>query len=129
MHLGGLTEAKPPGMLVSAAQVVVGTAIGCRFVGVPFRRVAAISGQGVSSTVILLAFSLGFALLTHNLTGLPLNGLILAFAPGGLPEMTLVALALKMDVALVVSHHLARVLVVNVLCPFLFRRWTKGLAE
>lgn len=129
MHLSGLTTAKPPGFLINAAQVVVGSSIGCRFVGVPFRRILAISGQGVTATVLMLAVSLGFAYGTHLLTDIPFAALVLAFAPGGLPEMTLVALALRMDVALVVTHHLARLLFVNIACPFIFQYFTKRQAS
>jgi hypothetical protein len=57
----------------------------------------------------------------HRLTGLPYNAVLLALAPGGLPEMTLIALSLHIDLALVVSHHLVRVLFINVGVPLLFR--------
>ena len=33
VHLTGLTASRPPGLLIAAAQVVVGSFIGCRFAG------------------------------------------------------------------------------------------------
>lgn len=128
-HLSGLTDARPPGLVVNAAQVVVGAAIGCRFVGVRWQRIVAISGQGLVSTGILLALALLFAAAASRLSGIPFDVLLLAFAPGGLPEMTLVALALDVDVALVVSHHLARVLFINIGVPMLFRAFMRRLAS
>ncbi len=120
-HLAGLTDARPPGLAVNAAQVVVGASIGCRFVGVRWQRIVAISGQGLVSTGLLLALSLVFAAAASRASGIPFQALLLAFAPGGLPEMTLVALALDIDVALVVSHHLARVLFINIGVPLFLR--------
>ena len=37
VHLSGVTDSKPPGELVAAAQIVMGTGIGCRFVGAASR--------------------------------------------------------------------------------------------
>ena len=122
LHMTGFTAASPPSLLVNAAQVVVGSAIGCRFVGVPFRRVLSISGMGVGVSLLLLIASVLTALGTHHITGLPFAALVLAFAPGGLPEMTLIALALNLDVAFVVSHHLARILFINLVFPVLARK-------
>jgi hypothetical protein len=120
-HLSGLTAAKPPGDLVIAAQVVVGSAIGCRFVGLALRRVLGTMGLGMASAALMVASAFAMAWAVHRLTGLPYNAVLLALAPGGLPEMTLIALSLHIDLALVVSHHLVRVLFINVGVPLLFR--------
>ena len=49
--------------------------------------------------------------------GLPIAALVLAFAPGGLAEMSLIALALGVDPAFVSSHHVVRIFLVVVLAP------------
>ncbi|MEQ8326939.1 MAG: AbrB family transcriptional regulator [Parvibaculum sp.] len=120
-HLSGLTEAKPPTELVAAAQVVVGTTIGCRFAGVAMKLVARTVLASVGSTIILVAGGLLFAVLLHPLTGLPTIGLFLAFAPGGVAEMSLIALALSIDAALVATHHIVRIFFIVVCTPLLFR--------
>ena len=53
--------------------------------------------------------------------GLPLPDLILALAPGGLAEMSLVALALHADAAFVSTHHVARIAMVVTMAPWLHR--------
>jgi len=40
--------------------------------------------------------------------------LLLAYSPGGLAEMSLVALALQIEVAFVAAHHIIRILFVMV---------------
>ncbi len=123
VHLSGLTAATPPGILVIAAQVVVGSAIGCRFVGISLRRVLGTVGVGSVAAVLMVLTAFAMASVVHRLTGLPYNAVLLALAPGGLPEMTLIALSLEVDLALVVSHHLIRVLFINVGVPLIYRLW------
>ena len=120
VHLSGLTAAAPPWVLVATAQVVVGSAIGCRFVGVSPREVARIVVLALGLTTLLLAVTVVFAVLLHALTGIGLTPLILAFAPGGLAEMSLVALALGVDAAFVSSHHIVRVLLIVGFAPIVF---------
>jgi uncharacterized protein len=120
-HLAGLTAVPPPSVLVAAAQIVVGGSIGCRFVGTPMRllRRAAAASLGVAG--LMLAATLGFAAALAPLTGLPFAALVLAFAPGGLAEMALIALALGIDTAFVSTHNVFRVLAIIVLAPLVFR--------
>jgi len=121
LHLSGMTTAKPPSELIAAAQVVVGTTIGCRFAGVKLAMVARTILASFGSTVILVLSSLIFAVLLQPLTGLPTIALFLAYAPGGVAEMSLIALALSIDAALVATHHIARIFMIVVCSPMLFR--------
>ncbi|GAB4391253.1 MAG: AbrB family transcriptional regulator [Kiloniellaceae bacterium] len=120
-HLSGFTEAKPPTELVAAAQVVVGTTIGCRFAGVAMKLVGRTILASIGSTIILVAGGLLFAVALHPLTGLPTIGIFLAFAPGGVAEMSLIALALSIDAALVATHHIVRIFFIVVCTPLIFR--------
>ena len=121
LHMSGVTDAKPPVELVAAAQVVVGATIGCRFAGVKMALVARTILASFGSTVILVVSSLLFAVLLNPLTGLPTIGIFLAFAPGGVAEMSLIALALSLDAALVATHHIVRIFLIVVFTPMLFR--------
>ncbi|OYQ32512.1 ammonia monooxygenase [Niveispirillum lacus] len=126
LHLTGLTAAKPPGLLVAAAQVVIGASIGGRFQHVPLMLIARTAGVAAGLTMVLLLVTLGLSLLVHFLTGLSLAALILAYAPGGLAEMSLVALALHVDAAFVATHHIVRIVLIILLAPaayHLWRRW------
>ena len=53
---------------------------------------------------------------------------MLAYAPGGLAEMSLVALALGADAAFVSIHHIARIVLIIAFAPMIFlaaRRWLR----
>ena len=129
VHLAGWSEAKPPAVLVAVAQLVIGTAIGCRFAGVAPRLILRTIVTAGGGTAVLLAVTIGFALALHGITGLPIPALVLGFAPGGLAEMSLISLALSLDAAFVATHHLVRIFLIVVLAPALFRAFKRRIAD
>jgi uncharacterized protein len=121
VHLAGLTASKPPDPLVAFAQVAIGAAIGGRFTGVTIGRIARTAGHAVVSAILMLILTVAFSVALARITGYPLPAIVLAFAPGGLAEMSLIALALSVDAAFVASHHIARIIMVVTLAPSIFR--------
>lgn len=121
VHLAGWSSASPPPELVAAAQVVMGAALGCRFVGTPLKEVGRVAGWAVIATAAMLLVSLGFTLGTADLLGIDRAGLMLVLSPGGMAEMSLVALGLGVEVAIVASMHIFRIAVVVLAVPFAFR--------
>ena len=125
IHLTGLTSTSPPGILVGVAQIVVGASLGSRFAGVSFRELGRIAVVAVGLTAIMVGMSVLFALALNRITGLPLPALVLAYIPGGLAEMSLVALALGLDAPFVATHHIARVLLIILLWPLMYAVFRK----
>jgi membrane AbrB-like protein len=115
------TTAPPPPQVVAGAQVILGASVGARFAGLTFRDLSRILRLGGTATFLLLSISAGFALVLQAITGIPFGSLILAFSPGGLTEMSLVALALQIDTAFVATHHIARITIVVIAIPLLFK--------
>ena len=120
-HLSGLSEAKPPALLVAIAQVVLGCAIGARFAGTSARLVRDAMLMSVVATLALMAITVVFSLTLGRATGLSTDDVLLAFSPGGLAEMSLVAIALHSDAAFVATHHIARILIVITCAPLVFK--------
>jgi membrane AbrB-like protein len=121
-HLTGLTDAVPPDWAISVTQVVVGTGLGTRFAGMApkvLKRgfILAIFATGAS---LFLAFV--FAEVLHSLTGLPITAIFLAFAPGGITEMSLIALSLQVSVVYVTVHHVLRIVLAISFARF-FTKW------
>lgn len=123
VHLVGIIDSLPPGDLVAFAQVVVGSAVGCRFAGVPIGSVLRTLAFSLGGAVVMIAFTLAFAVALEPVAEAAFPALVLSFAPGGLAEMSLIALALGVDAAFVSSHHIMRIIIVVVLAPAVFRRW------
>lgn len=126
LHMAGLAEGAPPGVLVSAAQVILGTVIGCRFAGIRPTELARAAVLSLMATLMSLLLALGFGLVMHSYAAIDLEQALLALAPGGLTEMGLVALAIHADVAFVALHHAVRILFVILVAPFAFRLFGGG---
>jgi len=119
-HLAGVTAEKPPVEIVNLAQLVIGTSIGARFVGISVVRVFHVMLAGASSTLFMLVLAAAFAITLEAVTGLPFRALWLSFAPGGVAEMTLISLAMNIDPAMVSTHHLLRVAFMVFSAPLVF---------
>ncbi len=121
VHIFGLTASRPPTELVAAAQVVVGASVGGRFFGIQWARFARIALFGIASAAILLVWAVIFTGLFSGVAGVDPAALNLALAPGGLAEMSLIALALGVDTAFVSSMHLLRIGLIVLAAPLVFR--------
>jgi len=120
-HLAGFTDSKPPGELVAAAQIVVGAGIGCRFVGAALHQLHREIATSIGAAALLIGCAVAFAEITVMLTGLNLDATVLSYAPGGFAEMSLIGLALGVEVAMVATHHLFRLFLIVLTGPFISR--------
>ncbi|MDU0343806.1 AbrB family transcriptional regulator [Bosea rubneri] len=114
VHVAGLSDSVPPFEIVNLAQLILGVTIGCRFVGTPPQAILRILVISAGSTLILLALTLAFAFAVAQVSRYQPVPLILAYSPGGLAEMSLIALALHTEVAFVAAHHIIRVFLVMI---------------
>lgn len=121
VHVAHIVMVPPPSIIVIAAQIVLGTAIGCRFVGTGAREVGRDMALGAASSVLMIGVAFGFAVVAARLVDIDLREVFLAFAPGGMTEMSLLALAMGKDVAFVTVFHLARIILVVFAAVPIFR--------
>lgn len=121
VHLAGVTESAPPTLLVNAAQVILGTVLGCRFRGIGTATLVRAGVLSVIATALTLVLAYGTGLVITRFAGVGMEQAMLALAPGGLTEMGLIAMAIGADVAFVALHHVARILFVIMVAPLAFR--------
>ncbi|MEM9500177.1 MAG: AbrB family transcriptional regulator [Pseudomonadota bacterium] len=123
--LSGIYEPTLPQWLIDTAQVVVGTALGMRFKGLSVGLVMRSIWLTLLSVSGMLVLSAGFAALLTDSLHQPFDVLLISFAPGGVTEMSLVALSLASNPAFVTLHHVYRIVltvVILALTARLFRR-------
>lgn len=125
LHLSGLTDSPPPQELVIFAQVFLGTIIGCRFIGTSSRAILRAIGLSIGATFLMLLVTFAFATLLFRLFDQTLEQVVLAYSPGGLAEMSLVALAMNADIAYVASHHLFRISIIVLMAPLIFKLFSR----
>lgn len=96
---------------------VLGSAIGARFSGVKLTQLLRYALQTLVATALTLSVLASFAYLIHLLLGIPLHIAILAFAPGGIGEMAILAMTLNIDPVFVTFHHLLRLISLMLIAP------------
>ena len=109
-HLAGLTEAVPPNWLIQLTQLFVGTSLGAQFSGLGRRAFGTALVLAFTNVCLTLALGLGFAFALHRVVDEPVGAVFLAFAPGGVAEMSLVAVSLHISVIYVTAHHVTRII-------------------
>lgn len=114
VHIAGLTEAAPPPALVALAQLVLGAYLGARFAGSSLGELRAIARISVPVSLFILAWTCTVAALMARLSSQDFAACLLILTPGALSQMSLVALALDIEPAMVATHHAVRV------CTYLF---------
>jgi uncharacterized membrane protein AbrB (regulator of aidB expression) len=87
--------------------------VGARFTNTPLRLLADFIGAAFGSFAISTAIAAAFAVGLVHFFPLPIPEVLIAFAPGSVDAMMLLALALHLDPVYVGAHHLARWLVVT----------------
>ncbi len=120
VHISGISSSAPPTELVAAAQVVIGCSVGVRFSGVPLRQVLTIILASSGATALMLGTTVVFTLVISRLTGFSWQPLVLAYSPGGLAEMSMIALSLGIETAFVATHHAFRILLIVATAPLVF---------
>lgn len=109
LHATGLTAATSPGWAVALTQYVMGTSLGARFSAFTGAALWLALRLAALNVVAALTVAAAIALALAGWVGEPAPALILAFAPGGISEMSLVALSLQMSIVFVTLHHLLRI--------------------
>lgn len=120
-HMTGVTDSRPPAELVAIAQVVMGAGIGCRFTGMRFLSVGRIMLMALVSTALMLTVTAVMSLTLGSPDGISSAALALALSPGGVAEMSLIGLALGVDIAFVSTMHIIRIIIVILVAGPLFK--------
>lgn len=126
IHLAGLSDARPPDEAIKAAQLILGTGIGCAFAGTRPRDILHAIGLTLGLMVAMLTVTAVVAVLVSALTGFAFVSVLLAYVPGGQGEMNLIALARGEDIAYVAVHHVFRVALIVIGAPLVFRLLRPG---
>lgn len=121
LHLSGVSHVAPPNEIIAVAQVVVGTAIGTRFAGLDPRTFRRAVGLSCLTSVGMVAIGVATTFLAAPLLGIDRSAFLLSVVPGGLAEMSVIALSLQVETAFVSTMHIVRITLVVVLAPLIFQ--------
>jgi uncharacterized protein len=117
LHGAGWVTATLPPWLAIMSFVVLGSLTGTRFANTDARLLRHLAAAAFGAFAIGTAVALACAVAAAALLSLKTGDMIIAYAPGALEAMMILALALNFDPAFVGAHHLARFMLVLVAMP------------
>ena len=121
VHLLGYVEGVPPTWAIGLTQIVIGATLGARFAGLPKGAISRASRLALANVLAAMVLAIGFGYLVHTVSGQSVSAVFLAFAPGGLAEMSLIALSLNIGMIYVAMHHVIRIFLSVIIAQYATR--------
>lgn len=105
----GLYPLALPTWMILVSQVVIGTALGLRFNGMSFGVLRRGVAMALLSTSAMLCLAVALTWAVIQTVGAAPIPTLLSFTPGGVTEVSLIALSLGADAALITIAHVYRI--------------------
>ena len=129
LHGSGLIHAVVPPWVANIAMVMLGGVIGARFANTPLRLLANYLGAAFGAFAVSVVIAAAFGAALIGWLALPVPEVVIAFAPGSVDAMMLLALALHLDPVYVGAHHVMRIMFVSLILPLIARRLGRAPAD
>ncbi|MBI2714978.1 MAG: AbrB family transcriptional regulator [Rhizobiales bacterium] len=127
LHGSGLIQVAMPWWVTYTVMIAFGAVTGSRFANTPLRLLLHYVGAAFGSFAVAVTIAAIFAAGLVSLLSLPVAEVIIAYAPGAVDAMMLLALALHLDPVYVGAHHLTRIFFVLLSMPFVARHAARRL--
>ena len=127
LHGSGLIHAVMPWWVANTAMIAMGAITGSRFANTSPRVLLNFVAAAFGSFAVAVAIAAIFAAGLISVLSLRAAEVMIAFAPGSVDAMMLLALALNLDPVYVGAHHLTRIFFVSLTMPLMARRSARAL--
>jgi membrane AbrB-like protein len=117
LHGSGLVHAFLPVPVAICSFIVMGAMIGTRLGGADIRQLARLGLVGLGALLVGTTVGCLFAAIVAWSLNLRLADVVMAYAPGAIEAMTIIAFALHLDPVFVGVHHLARFTFMSLVLP------------
>ena len=114
IHVTGIFELNAYISFLIISQLIIGSFFGCNMNGLKWKEAGSYVIDALTVVFSLILSFMPFVIALYSFTTIRPEAVILAFTPGGVNEMGLLAAFLNIEPAYVVTHHLFR------LCTVLF---------
>lgn len=121
LHGTGFVHAVMPPWVANTAMVALGAVAGARFTGMSPRLLAVYLGASLGSFAVAAVIAAAFTFFVVVVLSFQPADVAIAFAPGAVDAMMLLALALHIDPVYVGAHHVCRVIFQSLTMPFVAR--------
>ena len=120
IHVSGLFDLNANISFLIISQLIIGSYFGCNMNGISWKEAGNYLIDAFIVVVCLIISFVPFVIILYLLTSLKTEAVILAFTPGGVNEMGLLAAFINIEPAYVLTHHLFRLC--TVLCLLIFAK-------
>jgi len=124
----GLMSITVPPLLITLAQVAIGTWLGCQFKRDVLLSVPRVAAAGFVVSLFMIAAAAAGSVALVALTDLPITTAFLSLAPAAVTEMVITAKVMHLDAEIVTAFHIMRIAIVcsTVLLVFRFYGYLTG---
>jgi membrane AbrB-like protein len=121
LHGTGYVKAVVPLYVLIPCFILLGAFIGARFAGTELSLLRKLVVHSFNAFIVAFAVTCLFAVVGALIAGESIGKVIVAFAPGGLEAMIILAFVIGFDPAFVAAHHLARFILIALFLPIVAR--------
>ena len=118
LHMTEVINLDAPVIIFVFAQLIMGSFFGSNMNGLTWSITKLYIGHAVSIVISLGLCMIPFLLIIISIINARPEAIILAYSPGGINEMGLVAATLGIKPAFVITHHLFRLFIVVLILGF-----------
>ena len=121
LYISGFTEIVFPDIGLNICLLVIGSFIGSRFQNYKVGDFFLNLKFSVIGIILIFLIMIIFAYLSHLIFNLDFLALIISYCPGGIYEMTGMALAFNYEPDFVLAHHVVRLFTIMFCMPFIMK--------
>ena len=121
LQISNLAYYQLPSQSIDFGLLILGASVGCRFAGKTLHEVYSNTKHSVVATLLLVLFSVIAAIAASFIIDKNFFSLLLAYCPGGIYEVAVIAIAFDLDPEFVSFHHIIRLLMILFTVPIMVK--------
>ena len=121
LQISNLAYYQLPTQSIDFGLLILGASVGCRFAGKTPHEVYSNTKHSVVATLLLVLLSVVAAIVASFIIDKNFFSLLLAYCPGGIYEVAVIAIAFDLDPEFVSFHHIIRLLMILFIVPIIVK--------
>ena len=129
LQISNIAYYQLPTQSIDFGLLILGASVGCRFAGKTLKEVYLNTKHSIVATLLLVLFSIIAAYSATFIIDKNFFSLLLAYCPGGIYEVAVIAIAFDLDPEFVSFHHIIRLLMILFTVPIMVNVLNKKKEE
>jgi len=129
LQISNIAYYQLPTQSIDFGLLILGASVGCRFAGKTLKEVYLNTKHSIVATLLLVLFSVIAAYAATFIIDNNFFSLLLAYCPGGIYEVAVIAIAFDLDPEFVSFHHIIRLLMILFTVPIMVKILNKKKGE